>query len=58
MDKSTDIKSNKEYAANPITAEQMETDTERILWEKQEAAFEKLKQNPELLQTLIRMKDK
>lgn len=55
----------------PITPEQMdqwvneirdrcqdETDEERVLWEKQEAAFEKIKNNPELLQTLIRMKDR
>ncbi len=35
-----------------------ETAEERALWEKQEAAFERLKQNPELLKTLIRMKGK
>lgn len=31
---------------------------EEALWAKQEAAFEKLKKNPQLLATLIRMKDR
>lgn len=28
------------------------------LWAKQEAAFEKLKKNPALLQTMLRLKDR
>ena len=39
-------------------ANNLETEAEKILWEKQEAAFEKIKNNPDLLKTLIRLKDK
>lgn len=39
-------------------ANNLETEAERILWEKQEAAMEKIKNNPDLLKTLIRLKDK
>ena len=39
-------------------ANNLETEAERILWEKQEAAMEKLKNNPDLLKALLRLKDR
>lgn len=39
-------------------ANNLETKAEKMLWEKQEAAMEKIKNNPDLLKTLIRLKDK
>lgn len=39
-------------------ANNLETEAERILWEKQEAAMEKIKNNPDLLKAMLRLKDK
>lgn len=39
-------------------ANNLETEAERLLWEKQEAAFEKIRNNPELLKTIMRLKDR
>ena len=47
MDKSTG------HAVNNL-----ETEAERLAWERQEAAFEKLKKNPVLLRAMINLKDR
>lgn len=39
-------------------ANNLETEAERLLWAKQEAAFEKIKNNPDLLKAMLRMKDR
>ena len=39
-------------------ANNLETEAERLLWEKQEAAMEKIKNNPDLLKAMKRLKDK
>lgn len=39
-------------------ANNLETEAERLLWERQEAAMEKIKNNPDLLKALKRMKDR
>lgn len=46
------IKSDGHYANN------LETEAERLLWAKQEAAMEKIKNNPDLLKVIKRMKDR
>ena len=45
-------RSNGHYANN------LETEAERLLWEKQEAAMEKIRNNPDLLKVIKRMKDR
>ena len=45
-------KHNGHYANN------LETEAERLLWEKQEKAMEKIKNNPDLLKVIKRMKDR
>lgn len=39
-------------------ANNLETEAERILWERQEAAMERIKSNPDLLRVIKRMKDR
>ena len=39
-------------------ANNLETEAERLLWEKQEAAFEKIRNNPDLLKVIKRLKDR
>lgn len=39
-------------------ANNLETEAERLLWERQEAAMEKIKNNPDLLKVMKRMKDR
>ena len=39
-------------------ANNLETEAERLLWEKQEVAMEKIKNNPDLLKVMKRLKDK
>lgn len=39
-------------------ANNLETEAERLLWEKHEAAMEKIKNNPDLLKVMKRLKDK
>ena len=51
-DRKNMVKSAGHYANN------LETEAERILWEKQEAAFEKIKNNPDLLKVIKRLKDR
>ena len=46
------IKSDGHYANN------LETEAERLLWEKQEAAMKKIQNNPDLLKVMRRMKDR
>ena len=58
MDKSVDIPSGKEYTGKAVTAKAMETHAEKVLWVQMEAAFDKIRKNPELLATLKRMKDR
>ena len=51
-DKKNQDRSNGHYANN------LETEAERILWEKQERAMEKIKNNPDLLKVIKRLKDR
>ena len=46
------VKSDGHYANN------LETEAERLLWTKQEAAMEKIKNNPDLLKVIKRLKDR
>ena len=39
-------------------ANNLETEAERLLWEKQEAAMAKIQNNPDLLKVMKRMKDR
>ena len=39
-------------------ANNLETEAERLLWERQEAAMEKIKNNPDLLKVIKRLKDR
>lgn len=39
-------------------ANNLETEAEKILWEKQEQAMEKIKNNPDLLKVMLRLKDR
>ena len=39
-------------------ANNLETEAEKILWDKQEAAMEKIRNNPDLLKVIKRMKDR
>ena len=45
-------RSNGHYANN------LETEAERLLWEKQEAAMEKIRNNPDLLKVMLRLKNR
>ena len=45
-------RSNGHYANN------LETEAERLLWEKQEKAMEKIKNDPDLLKVMKRLKDR
>ncbi len=47
-----EVRSNGHYANN------LETEAERVLWERQEAAMERIKNNPDLLRVIKRMKDR
>ena len=51
-----DRKNRVKHEGHAVNSE--ETAEERRLWERQEAAFEKLKKNPALLRTMINLKDK
>lgn len=51
-DRKNRVKSEGHYANN------LETEAERILWDKQERAFEKLRNNPDLLKAMKRLKDR
>lgn len=46
------VRSDGHYANN------LETEAERLLWERQEAAMEKIKNNPDLLKVMKRLKDR
>ena len=46
------VRSDGHYANN------LETEAERLLWERQEAAMEKIKNNPDLLKAMKRLKDR
>ena len=50
--KQEQVRSNGHYANN------LETEAERLLWERQEAAMEKIKNNPDLLKVIRRLKDR
>jgi hypothetical protein len=39
-------------------ANNLETEAERLLWVKQEAAMERIKNNPDLIKVIKRMKDR
>jgi hypothetical protein len=39
-------------------ANNLETEAERLLWERQEAAMERIKNNPDLLRVMLRLKDR
>ena len=39
-------------------ANNLETEAERLLWEKQEAAMKKIQDNPDLLKAMKRLKDR
>lgn len=45
-------KSDGHYANN------LETEAERLLWERQEAAMAKIRNNPDLLKVMLRLKDR
>ena len=45
-------RSNGHYANN------LETEAERLLWAKQEAAMKKIQANPDLLKDMLRLKDR
>lgn len=51
-DRKNQVRSDGHYANN------LETEAERLLWEKQEKAFEKIRNNPDLLKAMLRMKDR
>ena len=51
-DRKNQVKSDGHYANN------LETEAERLLWEKQEKAMEKIKNNPDLLKVMLRLKDR
>ena len=40
------------------SANNLEAEAERLLWEKQEKAMEKIKNNPDLLKAIKRLKDR
>ena len=40
------------------SANNLEAEAERLLWEKQEKAMEKIKNNPDLLKAMKRLKDR
>ena len=44
--------------SNGHAANNLETEAERLLWERQEAAMEKIKNNPDLLKAMKRLKDR
>ena len=46
------IKSAGHYANN------LETEAEKILWDKQEEAMAKIRNNPDLLKVMLRLKDR
>lgn len=50
--KQEQVRSNGHYANN------LETEAERLLWAKQEAAMEKIRNNPDLLKVMLRLKDR
>lgn len=39
-------------------ANNLETEAERLLWERQEAAMKKIQNNPDLLKAIKRLKDR
>jgi hypothetical protein len=39
-------------------ANNLETEAERILWERQEAAMKKIQNNPDLLKVMLRLKNR
>ena len=51
-DRKNMVKSDGHYVNN------LETEAERLLWERQEAAMEKIKNNPDLLKVMLRLKDR
>ena len=51
-DRKNQVRSDGHYANH------LETEAERLLWEKQEKAFEKIRNNPDLLKAMLRMKDR
>ena len=51
-DKKNQVKSDGHYANN------LETEAERLLWERHERAMEKIKNNPDLLKAMKRLKDR
>lgn len=51
-DRKNRVKGEGHYANN------LETEAERLLWERQEAAMEKIKNNPDLLKAMKRLKDR
>ena len=51
-DKKNMVKSDGHYANN------LETEAEKILWDKQEKAMAKIRNNPDLLKVMLRLKDR
>lgn len=51
-DRKNQVRSDGHYANN------LETEAERLLWERHEAAMEKIKNNPDLLKAMKRLKDR